>query len=91
MATPQQTRRTDQLIQHSANLADELRGLNYRLTAFVSAMVSPQPSNPVSAVPEDVTQIEVKRPALEQIDRNLEEIRHQTQALSLTIGEAELL
>ena len=32
-----------------------------------------------------------ERGALEQIDRNLEEIRHQTQALSLTIGEAELL
>ena len=90
-AAAQQPRKTGGLIQHSNNLADELRGLNYRLTSFVGAMVSPQPSNPISGVVSEVEDIQAKRPALEQLEHNLDAIRSQVTALSLTIGEAELL
>ena len=90
MASTQQPRRTDTLIQHSSNLADELRGLHYRLNAVIGSMVSPQPADPVVDRAE-VASIEAKRPALEQIDWNLEQIREQTIALSHTIGELELL
>ena len=90
-AAAQLPRRTDSLIQHSANLADELRGLNYRLTAFVQAMVTAQPANPIGADTAEVATLDVKRPALEQIDSNLEQIREQVTKLSLTIGEAEQL